>query len=159
MNFKTLSVKLKAVLIGMALCGLAVYGLAFPALGQCIVGYEPEFSYCYYPWLILLWVTGVPCYIALALGWKITCNIGKGRAFTLETSRLFKWIARLAAFDVVFFFAANIVYLFLNMNHPGIVLLSLMVDFAGAAISIACSGLSSLVKRASELQEQYDLTV
>lgn len=159
MKLKTLSIRLKVVLVSVALCGLVVYGWFFPQLGRSIVHSMPEFSYCYYPWLILLWITGVPCYAALALGWRIACNIGKGCAFTLETAGLLRWISRLAVADALFFLAANVVYLFLNMNHPGIVLCSLLVAFAGAAVSVACAGLSDLVKRAHELQEQYDLTI
>lgn len=159
MKLKTLSLRLKLVLIGMALCGFVVYGWFFPQFGRSVVHSMPEFAYCYYPWLILLWVTAIPCYVALLLGWRIACNIGKDRAFTEETAGLLRWISRLAVFDAAFFLAANVVYLFLNMNHPGIVLCSLLVAFAGAAVSVACSGLSDLVKRAHALQEQYDLTI
>lgn len=159
MKLKTLSLRLELVLIGMALCGLVVYGCFFPWLGRCIVLNAPEFAYCYYPWLILLWVTALPCYAALLLGWKIARNIGKDRAFTEETAKLLRWIARLAACDAGFFFLMNLVYLFLNMNHPGIVLVSLLIACAGAAVSVVCAGLSDLVKRAWKLQEQYDLTI
>ncbi len=159
MKLKTLSIRLKLVLAGMAGCGLVVYGWIIPMLGQAVARNAPEFSYCYYPWLVFLWVTGVPCYIALALGWKISCNIGRNRAFTPETAKLLRWVSRLAAFDAGFFFLMNGIYLFLNMNHPGMVLASLLVAFAGAAISVVCAGLSDLVKRAHELQEQYDLTI
>lgn len=159
MNLKSLSVRLKIVLIGIALCGLAAYGGVFPVLGRCIVLENPEFEYCFYPWLVLLWVTAIPCYCALFLGWRIACNIGKNCAFTLETAGLLHWISRLAVFDSALFLAANIVYLCLNMNHPGVVLLSLLVVFAGIAVAVVCSGLFDLVKRACQLQEQYDLTI
>lgn len=159
MKLKTLSRWLKGILIGMALCGLAVYGCIFPMLGKEVIAYAPEFEFCYYPWLIVLWVTAIPCYGAVIVGWRISCNIGKDRAFTPETAKLLLWISRLVAFDAAFFLIANFVFLFLNMNHPSVVLLSLLVVFACAAVSVVCAGLSDLVKRAHQLQEQYDLTI
>ena len=61
--------------------------------------------------------------------------------------------------DAAFFFVGNVVFLFLNMNHPGIVLLSLVPVFAGACIAIAAAALSHLVRKAAALQEQSDLTI
>ena len=45
------------------------------------------------------------------------------------------------------------------MNHPGIILYSLIVVFAGVAISVAAATLSHLVLKAAKLQEENDLTV
>ena len=49
--------------------------------------------------------------------------------------------------------------MFLNMNHPGIVIMSLLIVFAGTAIAVAAAALSRLVKKAAALQEQSDLTI
>ena len=53
----------------------------------------------------------------------------------------------------------GIVFLVLNMNHPAIVLISLIVLVIGIAISAVSATLSHLVKKASDLQEQSDLTI
>ena len=47
----------------------------------------------------------------------------------------------------------------MNMNHPGIVLLAMVVVFAGIAVTVAAASLSHLVSRAADLQEQSDLTI
>ena len=159
MKQKTLSRWLKAAMIGVALCGAVIYLLVIPEFGRSIADDNPEFAYCYWPWLIFLWCTALPCLAALIFGWRIAKNIGNDRSFCMENARALKWIADLAAGDAAFFFVGNVVFLFLNMNHPGIVLLSLLVVFAGVAVAVAAAVLSHLVGKAAVLQEQSDLTI
>ena len=136
MEQKTLSRWLKVILVGVGLCGLVVYGAVLPLYGQSLVGQNPDMANRYWPWLIFLWATGVPCYAALVIGWRIAVNIGKDRSFSEDNARHLKRIALLAAGDAVFFFIGNIVLLFANMSHPGVVLGSLLVVFAGVAVSV-----------------------
>ena len=160
MEQKALSRWLKWILIGMALCGVMVYGVAFPTLGRMIADYEEGmYDHCYWPWLIFLWCSGIPCYAILAVCWKIASNIGKEQAFSMDNARLFRYISRLAAGDSVFFFIGNVVYWLIGYSHPGIVLESLFPIFAGVAISVGTGGLSQLVQKAAVLQEQSDLTI
>ena len=65
----------------------------------------------------------------------------------------------MAAGDSAFFFVGNVILLFCNINHPGIILISMIVVFAGIAITIAAACLSHLVRKAATLQEQSDLTI
>ena len=159
MEQKTLSRWLKLVLIGVGLCGLVVYGAILPLYGQSILAANPDMGNRYWPWLIFLWASGVPCYAALVIGWRIAGNIGRDHSFSEDNARYLKRIALLAAGDAVFFFAGNIVLLFANMSHPGVVLGSLLVVFAGVAVSVAAAALSHLVLKAALLQEQSDLTI
>ena len=159
MEQKTLARWLKVILIGVGICGLVVYFLIIPAYGTSLVSQYPEFSGRYWPWLIFLWLTGVPCYTALVLGWKIASRIGADRSFTEDNARYLKWISWLAAGDAAFFFLGNVILLFTNNSHPGIVLFSLLIVFAGTAIAVAAAALSRLVKKAAALQEQSDLTI
>ena len=155
-----LSKWLKFIIVGVGICGLVVYGMVIPILGQWIAAFEQGvYDYCYWPWLVFIWITGIPCYIVLILAWKIASNIGVDRSFCAENAKLFKWISVLALGDAIFFFAGNILYLFLNMNHPSIVLFSLLVVFAGVAVAIASAALSHLVLKAEVLQEQSDWTI
>ena len=159
MEQKTLARWLKVIIVGLAVCGLVVYGLIIPAYGTSLVSQYPEFSGRYWPWLIFLWLTAVPCYAALVLGWKVASGIGADRSFTEANAKYLKWISWLAAGDAAFFFLGNIALLFTNNSHPGIVLFSLLIVFAGTAIAVAAAALSRLVKRAAALQEQSDLTI
>lgn len=155
-----LSKWLKFIIIGVGICGLIVYGMVIPMVGQWMAVFlQGEFDHCFWPWLIFIWITGIPCYIVLILAWKIAGNIGMDRSFCIENAKLFQWISVLAITDAAVFFAGNIVYLFLNLNHPSILLFSLLIVFVGVAVAIASAALSHLVLKASVLQEQSDWTI
>lgn len=136
-----------------------VFFYVFPSFGQSIVSDYPEFSNRYLPWLIFLWISGIPCYIVLVLGWKIASSIGIDKSFSMENAGLFKWISWLAAGDSIYFFIGNIVLLLADMSHPGVVLLSLIVVFVGTSVTIAAAVLSHLVRKAARLQEENELTI
>ena len=159
MNQKKLAVWLKVILIGVAICGLVVYFVILPTFGDSLHDSFPEFAAWHWPWMIFLWLTAIPCYTALVMGWKIAVHIGEDRSFSMENARLLQVIAWLAAGDVLYFFLGNVVFLFLNMNHPGILILSLLICFAGVAVTVAAACLSHLVRKAAGLQDESDLTV
>jgi len=159
MEQKALSKWLKMILIGVGICGLIVYFAIIPSYGTYLVYDYPEFSNRFMPWLAFLWVTAIPCYTALVLGWKIASNIGRDQSFSNENAGYLKWIAYLAAGDSIFFFVGNVVLLLVNMSHPGVVLLSLLVIFAGVAVTVGSAVLSHLVQKAALLQQQSDLTI
>lgn len=155
-----LSKWLKFIIIGVGICGLIIYGIVIPMLGQHLAAYlNGEFDHCYWPWLVLIWITAVPCYIVLVFSWKIASNIGNDKSFTAANANYLKWISVLAALDSALFFIGNIVYLLLNINHPSIALCSLLVVFAGVAVAIAFAALSHLVLKAEVLQDQSDWTI
>lgn len=156
---KNLANWLKAIIIGTAVFGILVYFVVTPVLGRSIADENPEFNYCFFPWLIFIWVTAVPCYGVLVLGWKIAINIGKDNSFCKDNARYMKHVSYLAAADSALFLAGNIVFLLLNMNHPSVFLLSLLISFVGVLIAIAAAILSHLILKAADLQEQNDLTI
>jgi hypothetical protein len=49
--------------------------------------------------------------------------------------------------------------MFMNMNHAGVILRSLVIVFIGIAVTIAAATLSHLVKKAADLQQESDLTI
>ena len=51
------------------------------------------------------------------------------------------------------------VFLFLDMNHPSIVIASLLIVFVGVAVAVAAVVLSHLIEKAAVLKEQTDLTI
>lgn len=159
MEQKVLSRWLKGIIIGTVLCGLAVYAAVVPTLADYMLEGYPEFAAAELPWKIFIWSSGIPCFTVLFFAWKIASNIGMDRSFIDENAKNLKWISCLAAGDALFFFLGNILLLFLNMNHPGIVLASSIIVFIGAAVSVASAVLSHLVKKATALQEQSDLTI
>lgn len=159
MEQKHLSNWLKLILVGVGICGLIVYALAVPMYGVSLRSQYPEFSNRFWPWLLFIWVSGIPCFMVLYYGWKISTNIGNDQSFTDQNASLLKTISVLAALDAAFFFVGNIVLLFLNMSHPGVLIASFVIVFVGVAVSVAAAALSHLVKKAAVLQEQSDWTI
>ncbi len=159
MNQKSLSNRLKAIIIGMGIIGLVFYGLVVPALGNDLVSHYPEYIDGCYLWLGLLWLTAVPCYIVLYLAWKISGNIGRDNSFSKENAVSMKHISTLVAGDSIFFFAGNIIYLVIGFNHPSVVLAALVVVFIGVSVSVAAAVLSHLILKAAALKEENDLTI
>lgn len=159
MEQKTLSKWLKCIILGLGICGLIIYTVVIPTLGKDLIERYTEFKGWYTPWLIFLWITGVPCFIALFLGWRVSKNIGLDKSFSNENAVIFKWISVLAAGDSFLFFIGNIIFLLLDMNHPSILIISFIIVFAGIAVAIAAAVLSHLIKKAAALQEQSDWTI
>ncbi|MBR5059206.1 MAG: DUF2975 domain-containing protein [Clostridia bacterium] len=159
MEQKTLARWLKIILIGVGICGIIFYALIVPAFGRSLVADNPEMSNRFWPWLIFILLTAVPCYVALVFGWIIAVNIGKDRSFSSANALLLKRIAVLAAVDTAFFFIGNAVMVFLNMSHAGVLLASLLIVFAGIAVTVAAAALSHLVLKAARLQEESDYTI
>ncbi|MGN0518121.1 MAG: DUF2975 domain-containing protein [Acutalibacteraceae bacterium] len=159
MEQKTLSRWLKCIVIGLGICGLIIYAVVIPSLGKDIIERYAEFSYWYTPWLVFLWITGVPCFVALFLGWRVAKNIGLDKSFSNENAVIFKWVSVLAAGDSLLFFIGNIIFLLLDMNHPSVLIMSFMIIFIGIAVAIAAAVLSRLIKKAAVLQDQSDLTI
>ncbi|MBQ4282805.1 MAG: DUF2975 domain-containing protein [Lachnospira sp.] len=155
MSQKALSVWLKMILIGMALCGLVVYGYAVPFGGNELLGPVSDMA----GGLIYVWITAIPCYAVLIFGWRIATNIGKDNSFCQENANCLKWIAFLAAADTIILFVGNIVLLLINMSTPVIIFGSFIICFVGISISVAAAALSHLVLKAAVLQEQSELTI
>lgn len=100
---QSLSKQLKAVIISMAVCGALIYFWAFPTIGHMIVQSYPETQSYYYPWLIFLWISGIPCYLVLCFMWQIAKSIAENKAFSYENSKRFSKISALALADAIFF--------------------------------------------------------
>lgn len=159
MNHNKLAIQLKAVITGVCIFGLIIYLWIVPALGKNLAEMYPECAGAYLPWLIFILATGIPCYTALFFAWKIASNIGADNSFCTDNGLLMKRIAKLASADGIFFFLGNIILLFAGINHPGIVIVSLLVMCIAMGISVAASALSHLIMEAAELQEQSDFTI
>lgn len=159
MNQTSLAKWLKGIIIATAIVGLGIYGLIIPELGKSLVDKYPEFESYYLPWLLFLLSTGIPCYLVLFQGWGVASNIGRNKSFSMENAKHLKNISMLALIDTVYFFIGNIVLCLLNMNHPGILLGSLLVVVLGLVFCVAAAALSHLIEKAARLQDQSDLTI
>ena len=159
MEIKKLSKLLKFILTGLFVLGLIFYIFIIPLIGKTIVEANPELSNWYLPWLIFLSLTSIPVLLGLFYSSKISKNISYDLAFTEENSKYLKYISRLALIDSVFFFLGNIVMLLLNMNHPSVLILSILISFFGLSLYVIFSILSCFVSKSADLQSENDLTI
>jgi len=159
MSQKKISVWILLAALGVAVCGTTIYAYIIPVWAQSLVYSNPEFSSWYWPWMCFLWATAIPCYIILLFVFKISGEVRNDNSFSYQTAKYLKNIAVLIFVDIACFFVGNIVLFFLNMNHPGILFVSLIIDIVGIVIALVAVILSHFVYKAAILQEESNGTV
>lgn len=159
MSQKGLANSLKAIIIGLVICGLSIYFYFLPVWGVALVGDFPEYAKAYWPWLIILWISAIPCYLVLLCGWRISSEIGKDNSFSNINAQMLKRIALLAAMDSVYIFIAGGIMFALRMSTGIVEILILFLVFAGIVITVAAAALSHLVYKAAAMKEENDLTI
>lgn len=159
MSHRSLYLWIRAAVIGVAAFGALLCVFIIPSGGKSIADSYPEFAHCFWPWLIFLWATAIPCWAVLYFAWRISSEVKADNSFSKETARLLSHISVAAFIDTAFFFVGNIVIGILFINHPGVLLVSLFVDCFGVVIGLTAAILSRFVLKAADLQEQSDLTV
>ena len=140
---------LKFIIVGVGFCGLLTYTIIMPRFAAYLVRQNSMLEKNVLPWLILIWISAIPCYAVLVLGWKIS----------YENADYLKWVSYLSMGDSVFVFLANIIFLLLDMSAAAVMLVICIIVFAGISISICAAALSHLVAKAAEIKEENDLTV
>lgn len=150
---------LKAVIAAVGICGAAVYLYCLPVWGARTDFLLQAGVTSPLPFLIFIWLTGVPCYTVLVCGWKISAEIGRDNSFCRKNASLLRLTSFLTAGDTLFFFAGSMVFLALQVCRPWVAVASLIFVCAGAAFAVAFAALSHLVLKAARMREENDLTI
>lgn len=159
MKQKSLANWLKVSIILVALGGIFVYAGVLPMVGKDFIADAPWKSSWYYPWLIFIWFTALPCYAVLVLGWQIATSIGRDRSFTEDNARRLKVVSILAEIDSCFVLLVNVIFFFLGLNQSGLFVVNMLIVTGGIVIAVVMAVLSHLVQKAAELQAENDLTI
>lgn len=159
MSQKGLASLLKSIIIGIALCGLLVYFYFLPVWGKALVTDFSKYENAYIPWLIVLWISAIPCYLVLICGWRVSTEIGRDNSFSWINAKMLKGIAYLAAIDSVYMLVAGAILFALDMSSGIVEVLVLFVVFAGLVVTVAAAALSHLIYKAATMQEENDLTI
>ena len=93
---------LKFIIVGVGFCGLLTYTIIMPRFAAYLVRQNSMLEKNVLPWLILIWISAIPCYAVLVLGWKIADNIRRDRSFSYENAEYLKWVSYLSMADAVF---------------------------------------------------------
>jgi drug/metabolite transporter (DMT)-like permease len=156
---KNAALWLRGLIVVAAVMGVVIFFVVVPIMGRELVVQYPEFRQRFWPWLIFLWLSAVPCFLSLIPGWQLFGRVEDNSAFCRENANCLKKISRLLLWDSAFFLGGNTVFFFLGMNHPSIFIAALFLALALAAIGIAAAALEGLVLRAARLKEDSDLTI
>jgi len=159
MKTKRSSISFKITLIGIGIFGALFFLWAIPMIGQMITEAFPEFTHAYWPWLLLFWVTAIPCYLALILLWKIAKSVDTEDLFAVANSKRLRQVSLLAIIDCVIFGGGNLIFLFLNINHPSVLIASAFAIFIGIAFSSCMRVMAHIFMRGEMLQDESNLTI
>ena len=159
MKQKELAFWLKFIVIGTAVCGAVIYAGIIPHFLKYLVEQNSFAEKNFWPWLVSIWISAIPCYMVLIFGWLIAGNIGKDNSFSIANARHLKWASYMALIDAVYYFIINGIFLLLDMSHPFVMGIALIICFVGTAFSVCAAALSHLVIKASEIKEENDLTI
>ena len=159
MKQKELSKWLKLIIVFCGLFGLLFCIYVGPETGKGLLVDSENLKELYKPYVAFIWVTGIPFFIALDLGWKICSDVGSAQDFTAKNADRLKIISVLAMTEGVLYVAA-LLYLFVfGSYNTNVFVVLLLILFFAVIISVFTSMLSYLVRKASEIKQDNDLTI
>ncbi|MCU0097552.1 DUF2975 domain-containing protein [Bacillus sp. OR9] len=109
--------------------------------------------------IVFIWITGIPFFITLVLGWQICSDIGYDQAFTLENADRLRRISSLLMLESGLYIFALLYLLISGDYNTNILMLLLPTLFFAIVISIFTSMLSYLVRNACEIKQDNELTI
>lgn len=156
MDKKTIAVLIKVMIFMLGITGIACCLMMPRILDYILPGFSKK-THTY--WLIFLITAAVPCFFSLFPAWKIADNIGNGSAFCNNNSKYMKYIGIFMLFDTALILISNIMFYFMGLSFTAFFIAFFLIFAIFFAISSCSFALSSLLKNASDLQEQSDLTI
>lgn len=159
MSSRALGSLMRVSVIAAAISGLFLCIYVIPSWGESIINANSEFSGWFWPWLVFAWLVALPCFAVLVLVWKVSGAVTQEAVFTVLTAKWVKIAGVLLLSDAAFLFIGNVVLLLLDMNHPGILLLSIIGDVFAVALALLTGVLSRYLTKAAVLQEESEGTL
>lgn len=159
MKQESLAKWLKGVILAVVVCTLILCLYVLPVWGKLIIEEELRVTGGYLCWCILLWLSALPVFGILLLGWKVATEIGRDNSFSETNAISLKYVSVLSLVASLVFFTGNILFLILGINRLGILFLSCLLVFVGLAVSVAAALISHLIYRAATMQEENQLTI
>lgn len=110
---------------------------------------------------ILIWISGVPAFFCLIRFWGICESIRKDRSFSGENAWRLKRMSQYMLLDAVLY-TGFLLWFFVSGWYLGaswLIFPVLLAIFISVALTVLCAALSHLVQKASEIQEEQELTI
>ncbi|MDZ4407630.1 DUF2975 domain-containing protein [Bacillus cereus] len=130
-----------------------------PEIAKGFILNSESLKVLYKPLVVFIWITGIPFFIALVFGWQICSGIPIDQVFTVENANRLKIISILSMIEGILYVVA-LCYLFIvGSYHTNVLIVLLLLLFFAVVSAIFTSLLSYLVRKASEIKENNDLTI
>lgn len=159
MNQQNLSKWLKFITVLVTVMLTIILFLVIPAYGRDIVCMNTRYSDWYMPWLLFIWVLGIPCYAVLFIFWGVCNEIRKDNSFSMKNAKALAIISKLSMVDSILCFLGIVIFSMFQMMHISILVLGILVVIVGIAISVIAAALGHLVQNASKMKDENDLTI
>lgn len=165
MQQKTLVSWLKAMVVIFAVLLAGLLFFLMPALGRQAALQAPQAAFLFWPCLIFIWILGAPVFLVLAEAWKVCQRIAQGSPFCGENAKSFVAIGQYALMDCGILFLGNVILVILdvtmqlNVYHILLPVISMLLIFVGMAVAVAAATLSHLIYKASDINEENQLTI
>ncbi len=162
MNKRTLFILIRVALLLVFVLGSAVCAIGVPFMVQVDMGLivpdmpplTEEETLRLYSQLIFLWVSALPCFVAIIMCWCASGTMMKGKEFSAKVAKMFKTISIMLLIDTLYFLIGNTVFMFLQWNS--FALIYYVVAVLGFIISFAFLVISKYVSEAQILKEEND---
>lgn len=157
MKQKELSVLLRAI---VALCALLALAFAFVVgtitLKSAFLDHNWQSIY-----LAIFCVMFLPLFLSMWDMWQIFSEIGRDNSFCLENARRLRRISLYALTDTLLVIVTAGIFLIAGGTELGLGLyvFKFFLVVVGIAVTVACSALSHLTRKAALLKDENDLTI
>lgn len=154
---KTTFLKLSIVMIGIVVLILCIFLL--PWLAESTAKLNPTYAYLKYPFLIGIYITTIPFFIALYQSLKLLDHIATKSAFSEVTVGALTNI-KYCAISIIVLYALGLTGLgIINVLHPSIAIIGVTIIFASWTIALFAAVLQELLNNIIEIKSENDLTV
>jgi MFS family permease len=109
----------------------------------------------------LIWVSAVPAFLCLIRFWEICESIRRDRSFSMENAGRLKRMSQYMLADAVIY-TGFLVWFFLAgwyRKAAWLIFPVFLAVFISVTLVVLCAALSHLVQKASEIQEEQELTI
>ncbi|MFC0211292.1 DUF2975 domain-containing protein [Paenibacillus chartarius] len=155
----TLFLKAAIMLIGTPVLAMCIF--LVPEIGKFAADLYPEMAYLQYLVFIDLYATAVPFYFALYQAFRLLGFIDKNIAFSERSVGALKTITYCAiTFSGLYVLGMPLFYFMAERDDaPGIILIGMVLIFAGLVIAVFAAVLQRLLQEAIDIKSENDLTV
>lgn len=152
---------LRGAVVVLGLFVLFLCGLILPAIATGWTQEYPSLAALQYPVLVWLSLTTIPFYAALYQSMKLLGYIDKGTAFSqLSVTALGRIKICGAMLGLLYAAGLPFVYEIAQFEDaPGLIVIGMMISFAGFAVGIFAAVLERLLADAVAIKSENDLTV